>query len=115
MPTPPSAPAQRSSNPGSSIASLWMQVNQDQQSTAPPAPQMPLEQCPNCSHKLHPPLKASGRQVCVKCGWSNRPYSGQLVEQRVEAAPLPDLDLHQLLERAAIESLDNMKPRKKQG
>jgi hypothetical protein len=90
-----------------------MQVNQDQQPASIPSTRMPLEHCPQCTYRLNPPLKTSGRQVCVKCGWSNRPRQGQSVEAATQ--PLPDLDLHQLLEQAAIESIDNMKPRKKQG
>lgn len=34
---------------------------------------MALENCPKCSHELGAPLKSSGRQVCMKCGWSDKP------------------------------------------
>lgn len=33
---------------------------------------MTLETCPRCSNKLGAPLKSSGRQVCMKCAWSDR-------------------------------------------
>jgi uncharacterized Tic20 family protein len=34
---------------------------------------MSLKTCPNCSNPLGAPLLSSGRQVCVKCGWSDHP------------------------------------------
>jgi uncharacterized Tic20 family protein len=34
---------------------------------------MTLENCPNCANKLGAALPSSGRQVCMKCGWSDRP------------------------------------------
>jgi len=33
------------------------------------------ENCPSCHSKLPPPFQSSGRVVCTKCGWSNRPKS----------------------------------------
>jgi hypothetical protein len=39
------------------------------------------EQCPKCESKLSPRL-STGRIVCTKCGWSDRPRS-------VEAEPQP--------------------------
>jgi uncharacterized protein len=38
---------------------------------------MTLEICPRCSHPLRAPLQSSGRQVCMKCGWSDRPKDAQ--------------------------------------
>ncbi|MDX2230737.1 MAG: DUF4870 domain-containing protein [Leptolyngbyaceae cyanobacterium bins.349] len=37
---------------------------------------MALETCPCCSKKLGTPLR-SGRQVCMRCGWSDKPRKGQ--------------------------------------
>ena len=34
---------------------------------------MTLSSCPRCSKTLGVPLKSSGRQVCMACGWSDRP------------------------------------------
>jgi uncharacterized protein len=34
---------------------------------------MTLENCPNCANKLGAALPSSGRQVCMKCGWADRP------------------------------------------
>jgi hypothetical protein len=97
---------------GSSVATLWLKVNQDNQPPASvPSTLLPLGNCPCCHHVLAPPLKSSGQQVCVKCGWANQP--------RVEASSSTvvdgqsDADLLRLLEQAASESLENMKPRKK--
>jgi len=77
------------------------------------------EICPQCSSKLGPPLKSSGRQVCVKCGWTDKP-KGTPSSQRDEApraisasVSLPDYELKKLLEQAASESLNNMKPKRK--
>ncbi|AFY77999.1 hypothetical protein Ple7327_2722 [Pleurocapsa sp. PCC 7327] len=33
--------------------------------------QLSLEACPKCGSPLRPPLKTTGRQICVKCGWTN--------------------------------------------
>jgi uncharacterized protein len=33
---------------------------------------MSLEICPRCSNKLGAPLKSSGRQVCMRCAWSDQ-------------------------------------------
>ena len=100
------------------MAALWIQVSQ---TNLPPASipstlaqpetnsEINLEQCPKCSHRLNPPLKTSGRQVCVKCGWSDKPRN-----PLQEGGAIGEMDLRQLLEQAAVESLDNMKSRKKQ-
>jgi uncharacterized protein len=56
---------------------------------------MPLEICPRCSYKLGAPLKSSGRQVCMKCAWSDRakdPHSqsgGVSVSSSHDAGSLP--------------------------
>lgn len=70
----------------------------------------PLDQCPKCHHRLGPPLKSSGRQVCSKCGWSNKP---RRLANDDRAEPPPD-DLTRLLTQAAQESEKNMKPKKQQ-
>ncbi len=38
---------------------------------------MSLKTCPSCSNPLGAPLQSSGRQVCVKCGWSDHPKKAQ--------------------------------------
>jgi hypothetical protein len=116
---PAIAPAQDGDlNPGSSMAALWIQVSQsDQPPASIPSTLAPSayhlekhpESCPKCKHRLNPPLKTSGRQVCVKCGWSDKPRN--LLQ---EGGAIREMDLRQLLEQAAVESLDNMKPRKQQ-
>lgn len=77
---------------------------------------MPLDHCPKCQHRLGPPLKSSGRQVCMKCGWSDKPR--QAAAQPQKAAPPPrDLtpdEIHKILSQAAAVSLNNMKPKGKQ-
>lgn len=96
---------------GSSIATLWLKVNQDNQPPASiPSTLMPLITCPQCNQVLALPLKPSNQQACVKCGWSNRPHNlgSKLPDEPTEK------DLLCLLEQAASESLENMKPRKKQ-
>jgi ribosomal protein S27AE len=91
----------------------------------PPSPQeaSPTHQeiCPKCSNRLGPPLKSSGRQICIKCGWTDKPKSSLSLQQD-EALPraasasasLPDYELKKLLDQAASESLNNMKPKRKQ-
>ncbi|NJN56699.1 MAG: hypothetical protein HC879_03985 [Leptolyngbyaceae cyanobacterium SL_5_9] len=84
----------------------------------------PQETCPQCSSRLGPPLKSSGRQVCAKCGWTDKPKGtiSQTISQRSEvsrslaptAASLADYELKKLLDQAASESLNNMKPKRKQ-
>lgn len=44
---------------------------------------MALEFCPRCSHKLGPPFR-SGRQVCMKCAWSDRPKESQVKNNQKE-------------------------------
>ncbi|NJL22556.1 MAG: hypothetical protein HC895_19840 [Leptolyngbyaceae cyanobacterium SM1_3_5] len=70
-----------------------------------PAPVAPVEvdRCPRCDHKLNAPLKSSGRQVCIKCGWTNKPRT-------VSADPAPN-ELQQLLDQAAADAIANMKPK----
>jgi ribosomal protein S27AE len=80
----------------------------------------PQETCPQCSSRLGPPLKSSGRQVCAKCGWTDKPKG--TISQKSEAsrlvtptaASLADYELKKLLDQAASESLNNMKPKRKQ-
>lgn len=71
-----------------------------------PAPAAPVEvdRCPRCDHKLNAPLKSSGRQVCIKCGWTNKPRAA------TSADPAPD-ELQQLLNQAAADAIANMKPK----
>lgn len=76
-----------------------------------PLPSTEAQQCPNCSHRLGPPLRASGRQVCGKCGWSNKP---KRATSDSDMADLPADELRQILSNAASESLDNMKPKKQE-
>jgi hypothetical protein len=90
---------------GSSVGSLKVK-REDQPPASLPSTLVPLDKCPKCEQRLAPPLQATGRQVCVKCGWSNKPPSST-------AATQADLDLKKLLAQAASESLENMKPRKK--
>jgi len=66
------------------------------------------EQCPRCSHKLSAPLKASGRQVCIKCGWTNKPRSAR----PAASSDLPPDELKRLLDQAAADAIANMKPKK---
>jgi uncharacterized membrane protein len=33
---------------------------------------MTVENCPQCSSKLSPPLKSSGHQICSSCGWTDK-------------------------------------------
>lgn len=77
---------------------------------------MPLEQCPNCSRRLGPPLKSSGRQVCAKCGWSDKPrqpFSSQPTVTKPVANLSPE-DIQKILEQASAQALNNMKPKGKQ-
>ncbi|MBD2000823.1 hypothetical protein H6G00_30170 [Leptolyngbya sp. FACHB-541] len=78
------------------------------------------ETCPKCNSRLGPPLKSSGRQICIKCGWTDKP-KGAISSQRDEvpraasaSVSLPDYELRKLLDQAASESLNNMKPKRKQ-
>lgn len=71
-----------------------------------PVPAAPVEvdRCPRCDHKLNAPLKSSGRQVCIKCGWTNKP--------RVAASADPEPDeIQKLLNQAAADAIANMKPK----
>jgi hypothetical protein len=106
----------------SMVAQLWLQTSQDQHPPASiPSTLMPLTHCPKCDHQLAPPLKASGRQVCMQCGWSDQPRCvlGK-TEPRATAKPavppaneeLVETDLRRLMAQATAASLDNMKPRK---
>jgi hypothetical protein len=101
------------------MAALWIQISQSNQppasvpSTLPQADEKAapyLQLCPKCNHRLNPPFKATGRQVCAKCNWSDKPRN--LLQ---EGGAIEAVDLKQLLDRATVESLDNMKPRKKPG
>lgn len=109
VPEPDPAADTSEAKAGSSIATLWLKVNQDDQPASIPSTLVSLENCPQCNQQLAAPLKSSGRQVCVKCGWSNKP-------RNLNATPTTDTadpELLRLLEQAASESLENMKPRKK--
>jgi hypothetical protein len=95
------------SNPGSSLAALWLRVSQDDQPPASiPSTLLPLIHCPTCDHSLSPPLKSLGYQTCTDCGWSNQP---PFIGGSAAASLLPDEELKQLLDQATSESLDNMK------
>lgn len=87
---------------------------------------MPLEQCPKCNYRLGLPLKSSGRQVCAKCGWTDKPRQ-KFADQ--SAGTQPDMtkpatakpatsmspnDMQKILEQAAAQALNNMKPKGKQ-
>jgi len=97
---------------------------------------MPLEQCPKCNYRLGLPLKSSGRQVCAKCGWTDKPRQ-KLADQPAGTKPAgtkpagtqPDMpkpatakpatsmsphDIQKILEQAAAQALNNMKPKGKQ-
>ncbi len=77
---------------------------------------MPLEQCPNCNRRLGPPLKSSGRQVCVKCGWTDKPRQAAAGQPPTAkpAANLSPQDIQKILEQASAQALNNMKPKGKQ-
>ena len=92
---------------------------------------MPLEQCPKCNYRLGLPLKSSGRQVCAKCGWTDKPRQ-KIADQPAGtqlAGTQPDMpkpatakpatsmsphDIQKILEQAAAQALNNMKPKGKQ-
>jgi hypothetical protein len=104
---------------GSSIATLWLKVGQENQPPASiPSTLLPSGNCPQCEQPLAPPLQSSGRQVCMKCGWTDKPRnagSNATLNTNIaepDAEPT-DVDLLNLLEKAAFESLKNMEPRKK--
>lgn len=104
-------------------------------SATPPTPQLAkvLDQCPKCQHRLGPPLRFSGRQVCSKCGWSDRPQRSPSTESTPARSPttgavprsvpgaiaaplsqeLPPEDLKRLLAKAAEQALNNMDPKKR--
>lgn len=71
---------------------------------------MSLEQCPKCDRKLNPPLQSSGRQVCMKCGWSDQPRQAA-THQKTAPTDLNLNDIKQLLNQATAESLENMNPK----
>lgn len=78
-----------------------------------------LESCPKCSHRLGPPLKSSGRQVCMKCGWASRPRTsaGAAKSKKRSLTKTPPRDdispmeIQKILAEAAEKSLNNMKSR----
>ena len=74
---------------------------------------MVLESCPKCSHRLGPPLKSSGRQVCMKCGWSNRPRKAATPTQNPPQKDLSPIEIQKILAQATEKSMHNMKPRHK--
>jgi uncharacterized Tic20 family protein len=50
---------------------------------------MALETCPRCSNKLGSPLR-SGRQVCMRCAWSDQPKDvRQIDDVPVDLPPAP--------------------------
>ena len=97
---------------------------------------MPLEQCPKCNYRLGLPLKSSGRQVCAKCGWTDKPRqkfadqpAGTPLDMAQPAGTQPATakpatakpatsvsthDIQKILEQAAAQALNNMKPKGKQ-
>lgn len=78
---------------------------------------MALESCPKCSHKLAPPLKSSGRQICMKCGWSDRPKgiaSSKPVTQVQPREDVSPLEIQKILAEATETAKNNMKPRRLQ-
>lgn len=94
-------------NPSSAIASIWMQVQQNDRPPASiPSTLQITEPCPLCQHRVVP-FKSSGRIVCIKCGWTDK------LGNEAATPPVNTTDIHKLLEQAAIESLENMKPRKR--
>jgi hypothetical protein len=122
-PTPTPAPAPTPApTPAPSAESTSPVVTPDRLPDRPPSPpssllpsavvleetDAPPEQCPKCEYKLGAPLKATGRQVCAKCGWTNKPRSSNSTKD------LPVDDLKQLLDQAAVDALTNMKPKGKQ-
>lgn len=118
----PNSPAAKvGSSVGSSIATLWLKISQENQPPASiPSTLIALSQCPECEHPLAPPLQSSGRQVCMKCGWTNKPRYANSNTTPVASEPAAldtneptDIDLLNLLEKAASESRKNMEPRKK--
>ncbi|WP_143467816.1 hypothetical protein [Leptolyngbya ohadii] len=109
--------ADQKGNPGSAVASIWMQVQQsDRPPASIPSTLQSAESCPQCQQRLMP-FKSSGVMRCIGCGW-NRPLNGEAedVEGETTSASVtgvPEVDIHRLLERAAAESMENMKPRKR--
>jgi hypothetical protein len=96
---------------GSAIASLWIKVNQENQPPASiPSTLLPSESCPQCHCSLVPLLQPLEQQVCAECGWSSQPHNPI---QKQATPDVADSELFHLLEQAASESLENMKPRKK--
>ncbi|MBW4661987.1 MAG: hypothetical protein KME15_25280 [Drouetiella hepatica Uher 2000/2452] len=94
--------------PGSSVAALWLQISQDNQPPASvPVKHLP-QHCPQCHHPLNLLTEDFERQACAKCGWSEPLRSPQVQD----AGMLAELELKQLLEQAALESLNNMKTRR---
>lgn len=92
------------------MATLWLKVGQDDQPPASvPSTLLPPKHCPQCNQELAPPLKTSGRQVCLQCGWASQPRQPAA---NPTAKTLPEPDLLRLLEQAASESMENMRPRK---
>lgn len=120
-PAPPAPPAQtaqqalrplRANQPeaGQDVQPAQLRTQGTSSTASSPPLEQPLEQCPQCDRSLGPPLKSSGRQVCAQCGWSNKPR----VAHAFPGTELPSDELQRLLSQAASESLQNMKPRKKQ-
>ncbi|MBD1909968.1 hypothetical protein [Leptolyngbya sp. FACHB-16] len=78
---------------------------------------MTLESCPKCSHKLAPPLKSSGRQICMKCGWSDRPRGASGAKPPTKVQPREDIsqmEIKKILAEATEKAKQNMKPRRLQ-
>lgn len=115
-PAPISPPP--NSKVGSSIATLWLKVGQENQPPASIPSTLASGRCPQCQTPLAPPLQSSGRQVCMKCGWTNKPRHSNPTPTVAESAALEteeptDIDLLNLVEKAASEALRNMQPRKR--
>ncbi len=96
-------------NPGSSVASLWLQVRQDKRPPISIPSTTLLQHCPQCKHQLASKLQRSEFRKCPVCGWTSQPQSSP-AQPTVESA---DTDLQRLLNQAAAEAIDNMKPRKR--
>ena len=97
-------------NPGSSVASLWLQVRQDKRPPVSIPSTALLQHCPQCKHQLASKLQWSEFRKCPVCGWTSQPQSSSPIQPTVEPA---DTDLQRLLNQATAEAIDNMKPRKR--
>lgn len=102
-------PVSDSNNPGSSVASLWLQVGQDKRPPVSIPSTAVIQHCPQCKHQLASKLQWSEFKNCPICGWTSQTESSPA---QLPSEPA-DVDLQRLLNQAAAEALDNMKPRKR--